>query len=309
MYDVIIMGGGAAGMTAAIYSARKKLNTLVLEYERGGQTALQPEIWNYPGYTELDGRKLLDTFRKQALSFGAEMKSFRVEKISSEKDGNDHDFFSVEDKNGNKLETKALIIATGAKPKMLGVPGEDTFYNKGVTYCATCDAPLFDGKAVAVVGAGNTGLDAALMLTKYASKIYILIRSESVKGDPVTKEKLEKDEKVEFIFNAESKEVKGDKFVSGLVYNDKKNKEEKELAVSGVFISIGSLPNSDFLKGFCDLNQWGQVVINPRTNATSRAGVFAAGDVCDIDERQTIIAAGEGAKAALQCYKWLSSKH
>ncbi len=308
MYDVLIIGGGAAGMTSAIYSARNKLSTLVLEYERGGQTALQPEIWNYPGYTELEGGKLLDIFRKQAIGFGVEVRNFRVEKVSSEKGSGEHDFFTVEDKDGNKIEAKSLIVTTGATPRKLGVPGEEEFYNKGVTYCATCDAPLFGGKSVAVIGSGNTGLDAAFMLTKYATKIYILIRGDVVKGDVITKEKLEKDSKVKFIFNAESKEIKGEKFVSKLIYTDKIAKEDKELAVEGVFVSIGSIPNSEFLRGFCDLSQWGQIIINPRTNATSRAGVFAAGDVSDVGERQTIIAAGEGAKAALQCYKWLTSK-
>ena len=309
MYDVLIIGGGAAGMTAAIYASRKKLSTLVLEHERGGQTALQPEIWNYPGYTGKEGAKLLETFRQQAVDFGAEMKSFRVEKIEKEKGENNHSFFVAKDKDGNKIETKSLVIASGAKPRKLGVSGEEEFDNKGVTYCATCDAPLFGDKPVAVIGAGNSGLDAALQLTKYASKIYILVRSDTVKGDKVTQEKLERDPKIEFVFNAETKEIKGDKFVNGLLYKDKDSGEDKELKVDGVFITIGSIPNTEFLKGFCDLNQWGQILINPRTNATSKAGVFAAGDVTDIEERQTVIAAGEGAKAILQCYKWLKSNH
>ena len=159
-----------------------------------------------------------------------------------------------------------------------------------------------------MVGAGNTGLDAAFQLTKYASKIYVLVRSE-VKGDQVTYEKLKNSDKVEFVFNAETKEIQGDKFVSKLIYEDIKSKEKKELEVDGVFVSIGSIPNSDIAKDLCEINQWGQIVINPRTNATSRPGVFAAGDVTDIAERQTVIAAGEGAKAALQCYKWLKSNH
>ncbi len=308
MYDVLIIGGGASGFTAAIYSARKKLKVIVLEYEQGGQTALQPEIWNYPGYTGLDGAKLMQTMKKQATDFGAETKNFVVEKIYSEKGDDGHEIFVVEDKNGNQIKAKSVIIATGAKPRKLGVPGEEEFYNKGVTYCATCDAPLFGGKKVAVVGAGNTGLDAALQLTKYAEKIYVLVRS-SVKGDPVTYDKLKKDPKVEFIFGVETQEIKGDKFVTSLVYKDKESKQTKELEVSGVFVSIGSIPNSDFLGDFCEKNQYGQIVINPKTNATSRPGVFAAGDVTDIEERQAIIAAGEGAKAALQCYKWLKSNH
>ncbi len=308
IYDVVIIGGGAAGMTSAIYSARKKLNTLVLEYESGGQTALQPEIWNYPGYTELSGTKLMQIFKKQAEDFGAEIRSFFVNSIKSEKADDGRDIFILSDQDKNEIKTRSIIIATGSKPRKLGVPGEEEFYNKGVTYCATCDAPLFKDKTVVVVGAGNTGLDAAFQLTKYASKIYVLVRGE-VKGDQVTYEKLKNSDKVEFIFNAETKEIQGDKFVSKLIYEDIKSKEKKELEVDGVFVSIGSIPNSDIAKDLCEINQWGQIVINPRTNATSRPGVFAAGDVTDIQERQAVIAAGEGAKAALQCYKWLKSNH
>lgn len=305
MIDVIIIGGGAAGLTSAIYASRKKLNTLVLEYERGGQTALQPEIWNYPGYTGVSGNKLMSIMREQAESFGAKIVNFYVSEISTTKDENGEEFFVVKNEKGEEIVGKSVIIATGAKPRKLGIEGEDELYNKGVTYCATCDAPLFGGKDVVVVGAGNTGLDAAMQLTKYANKIYVLVKDE-VTGDPVTYEKLKSEPKVEFIYNANIKKIIGEKFVEKIVYEDESGKDN-ELSVSGVFVSIGTIPNSDFLKGFCELNQWGQVVIDPRTNATSRVGVFAAGDVTDILERQTIIAAGEGAKAALQCYKWLKS--
>jgi len=309
MYDIIIIGGGASGMTAAIYAARKKLNVLVLEHESGGQTALQPEIWNYPGYLDVEGMKLMQNFKKQALDFGAEIKNFKISKISEKEIEENHKVFVVENEAGEKIEGRSVIIASGAKPRKLGVPGEQEFENKGVTYCATCDAPLFGGKDVAVVGAGNTGLDAASQLLKYANKIYILVKGELVKGDQVTYEKLKKEEKVEFIFNTETKEIKGDNFVTSLIYKDTVSEEDKEIEVSGIFVSIGSIPNSDFVKGFCELNQFGQIVIDPKTNATSKAGVFAAGDVTDILERQTVIAAGEGAKASLQCYKWLQSNH
>jgi len=304
--DVLIIGGGAAGFTAAIYAARKKLSTLVLEHERGGQTALQPEIWNYPGFTDKEGLKLMTIMRDQAKSFGAEVKHFVVKKISSEKTDKTHFKFVVENEKGEKIETRSIIVATGAKPRKLGVPGEEKLDNKGVTYCATCDAPLFQEKVTVVVGAGNTGLDAAQQLTKYASKVYVLVKGE-VLGDQVTYEQLKQDPKVEFIYDADTKEIKGENSVSSLVYKDEKTGEEKEMAISGVFVSIGSIPNSEFIKGFCDLNQWGNIIIDPRTNATSKVGVFAAGDVTDVAERQTVIAAGEGAKAALQCYKWLKS--
>ena len=308
MHDVIIVGGGAAAMSAAIYSARKKLSTLVITDEFGGQTSLQPEICNYPGFLEKDGYVLMKNMRKQTDDLGVEIKE-TADGIQEVSFRNDHgkEIFTLKDKNGNIYEGRSVIIASGKKPRKLGVPGEDEFYNKGVTYCATCDAPLFGGKTVAVVGGGNTGLDSALLLSKYADKVYVLESSDKIKGDQVTQDKLKESGLTEFLINAEMKEIKGKKFVNAIVYKDKTSGEERELAVDGVFIAIGMIPNSDFLKGVCDLNQWGEVVISPRTNATSHVGVFAAGDITDVSEKQTVIAAGEGAKAALQCYKWLNS--
>ena len=308
MHDVIIVGGGAAAMSAAIYSARKKLSTLIITDEFGGQTSLQPEICNYPGFLEKDGYVLMKNMRKQTDDLGVEIKETAdgIQEVSF-RDDHGKEIFTLKDKNGNIYEGRSVIIASGKKPRKLGVPGEDEFYNKGVTYCATCDAPLFGGKTVAVVGGGNTGLDSALLLSKYADKVYVLESSDKIKGDQVTQDKLKESGLTEFLINAEMKEIKGKKFVNAIVYKDKTSGEERELAVDGVFIAVGMIPNSDFLKGVCDLNQWGEVVISPRTNATSHVGVFAAGDITDVSEKQTVIAAGEGAKAALQCYKWLNS--
>ena len=308
MHDVIIVGGGAAALSAATYSARKKLSTLVITDEFGGQTSLQPEICNYPGFLEKDGYVLMKNMRKQTDDLGVKMKETAdgIQEVSF-RDDHGKEIFTLKDKNGNIYEGRSVIIASGKKPRKLGVPGEDEFYNKGVTYCATCDAPLFGGKTVAVVGGGNTGLDSALLLSKYADKVYVLENSDKMKGDQVTQDKLKESGLTELLTNAEMKEIKGKKFVSAIVYKDKTSGEERELAVDGVFIAVGMIPNSDFLKGVCDLNQWGEVVISPRTNATSHVGVFAAGDITDVSEKQTVIAAGEGAKAALQCYKWLNS--
>lgn len=308
MYDVLIIGGGTAAMSAAIYAARKKLAVEIVADKFGGQTSLQPEVHNYPGFLDKDGLKLMQNMRNQVKNLGIEIKevSQGIRQISSRQE-NGKEIFVLEDKNGGTYEGKSVIVASGKKPKKIGVSGEEEFFNKGVTYCATCDAPLFGEKVVVVVGGGNSGLDSAMQLTKYAKKVYILVRGDAAKGDQITQDKLKKSEIVEFVMNAEIKEIKGDKFVSSLVYKDKVSGEEKELSTEGVFVNIGMIPNSDFLKGFCELNQWGEVVINPKTNATSHVGVFAAGDVTDILEKQTVIAAGEGAKAALQCYKWLAN--
>ena len=309
MHDVIIVGGGAAAMSAAIYTARKKLSTLIVTNEIGGQTSLQPEICNYPGFLEKDGYVLMRNMRKQVGDLGVDVKEVAdgIQEVSF-RDDHGKEIFTLKDKNGNIYEGRSVIIASGKKPRKLNVPGEEEFNNKGVTYCATCDAPIFSGKAVAVIGGGNSGLDSALLLAKYANKVYVLENSDKMKGDQVTQDKLKESGLAELLINAEMKEIKGKKFVNAIVYKDKTSGEERELAAEGVFVAIGMIPNSDFLKGVCDLNQWGEVVINPRTNATSHVGVFAAGDVTDVPEKQTIIAAGDGAKAALQCYKWLQSQ-
>lgn len=309
MYDVLIIGGGSAAMSAAIYAARKKLSTLIVTDEVGGQTSWQPEINNYPGFLEKDGYLLMQNMKKQVAALGVEIKETAggVQEVSFKED-HGKEIFTLKDKSGNMYEGRSVIVASGKKPRKLGVPGEEEFSNKGVTYCATCDAPLFGGKTVVVVGGGNSGLDAAVLLTKYAKRVYVLESAEKMKGDQVTQDKLQKSGSAEFITNAEIKEIKGDKFAASLTYKDKVSGEERELETEGVFIAIGMIPNSEFLKGVCDLNQWGEVVINPKTNAASHVGVFAAGDVTDVSEKQTIIAAGEGAKAALQCYKWLAGQ-
>src|SRR3989338_8850167 len=283
MHDVLIVGGGAAAMSAAIYTARKKLSTLIVTNEIGGQTSLQPEICNYPGFLEKDGYVLMKNMRKQTDDLGVEIKETAdgIQEVSF-RDDHGKEIFTLKDKNGNIYEGRSVIIASGKKPRKLGVPGEDEFYNKG--------------------------LDSALLLSKYADKVYVLENSDKMKGDQVTQDKLKESGLTELLTNAEMKEIKGKKFVNAIIYKDKTSGEERELAVEGVFVAIGMIPNSNFLKGVCDLNQWGEVVINPRTNATSHVGVFAAGDVTDVPEKQTIIAAGDGAKAALQCYKWLQSQ-
>src|SRR3990172_4377510 len=309
MYDILIIGGGTAAMSAAIYAARKKLSVEIIADKFGGQTSLQPEVHNYPGFLDKDGLVLMQNMRSQVKNLGIDIKEVGegIKSISSRQE-NGKEIFILEDKNGDTYEGKSVIVASGKKPKKLGIPGEEEFNNKGVTYCAPCDAPIFSGKAVAVIGGGNSGLDSALLLAKYANKVYVLESSDKIKGDQVTQDKLKESGLAELLINAEMKEIKGKKFVNAIVYKDKTSGEERELAAEGVFVAIGMIPNSDFLKGVCDLNQWGEVVINPRTNATSHVGVFAAGDVTDVPEKQTIIAAGDGAKAALQCYKWLQSQ-
>lgn len=307
MRDVIIIGGGIASMSAAIYLGRQKLDTLILASEPGGQISQQPEVWNYAGFLERDGAKLIANARKQVEDLGIKIEEgTHIQNIKIEqRDG--QDVFLFHDGNGFNYESKSLIVASGKKPRTLNIPGETEYMNKGVTYCAVCDAPLFGGKDVAVIGGGNTGLDWANLLAKYADKVYVLVRSD-IRGAAITYEKLKSNPKVEFLMDVEPMKITGNSFVDGVVYKNRQTGEEKTLPVQGVFPAIGLVPNTDFCKDLVEIDQWGQVTIDPRTGATSRKGVFAAGDVTDVLEKQAIIAAGQGAMAALSAIKFVEGK-
>lgn len=307
MKDIIIIGGGIASFSAAIYLGRQKLDTLILASEPGGQISQQPEVQNYAGFLERDGAKLIANARKQVEDLGIKIEEgTHIQKIRfEERDG--REIFILEDGNGFQYEAGCVIIASGKKSRMLNISGEQEYMNKGVTYCAVCDAPLFGGKDVAVIGGGNTGLDWAHLLAKYANKVYVLVRSD-IRGAQITYEKLKANPKVEFIFGIDPVKITGNNFVDGIMYKDRKTGEEKILSVQGIFPAIGLVPNTDFCKDLVELNQWGEVVIEPRTNMSSHKGIFAAGDVTDILEKQAIIAAGQGALAALSAIKYIESK-
>jgi len=299
MHDLIIVGGGPAGITAGIYAARKKLNTLLITKEWGGQMTKTNDIQNWPGIKSTTGPELINQMVEHLKEFEIETKEGK-EVIDLEKKGSN---FIVRD-NDEEYETRSVIIATGKIPRALNIPGEEKFKGKGVSFCATCDAPMFKDKNVAVIGGGNVGFENALDLTKYANKIYILEFLAEMKGDAVLKEKLEKSGKVEFIVNAAAKEIKGDKFVQSLVYEDRDTGEDKKLEVQGVFIAIGMVPKAGFAEGLVDFDKSGEIKID-RENKTKTFGIFAAGDVTDVKYEQIVIAAGEGAKAALSVYNYL----
>ena len=302
MYDLIIIGGATAGLSAAVYAARKKLKTLILTEKVGGQSLLTDNIENYPGFKIITGQELIQKMREQAEQAGTEIQEEkRAVEIKKQNNG-----FKIITKNKEEFETKAVIIATGQNLRYLNIPGEKEFSGKGISFCSICDAPLFNKKDVAVVGGGNAGLEAALDLTKYADKIYVLEFNHEIAGDKSTQEKLKETKKVEFITGAAAKEIKGAKFAESLIYEDRKTGREKELKVSGIFVNIGQTPNSDFVKDFLDLNAEKEIIVDPKTNQTSAEGIFAAGDVTNIPFKQCIIAAGEGAKAALSVYNYLN---
>lgn len=309
MYDVIIIGGGPAGSAAAVYIARKQLKTLLLTESFGGQSIVSDDIQNWIGEAHISGFDLAEKMEKHVREFSDFVEVKMPEIATSVKaircnDKNICDFEVITNK-GNIYEGKTVILTAGARRRKLGIPGEQEFNGKGVAYCSTCDAPLFKGKQVAVVGGGNAGLEAVVDLTPYATKIYLLEFGEALKGDPVTQQQVKGEAKVEIILNAQTKQVLGNTFVTGLVYMDRTSNQDKTLDVQGIFVEIGSVPNSDIAKGLVDIDTYGQVIIDSKCATTSHLGVFAAGDITDDPFKQNNISAGDAVKAALSVYHYL----
>ena len=302
MYDTIIVGGGPAAIAAGIYVGRKKMKTLLIADSFGGQSLVSDDIRNWIGVVSISGPALAKALTDHLMAQeGIEIKM--PEKALSTKEIQDG--FEVLTERGDAYQTRTLIIASGGRRRRLGVPGEDKFEGKGVAYCSICDAPLFKGKAVAVVGGGNAGFEAAIDLLPYATKIYILEFGAEPKADAITQAEVKKSPLVTVITNAQTKEVLGDNFVSGLKYIDRITNEEKLLEVGGVFVQIGSQSNSEIVKGLVDVNKYGEIMVDHKFATTSKPGIFAAGDVTDAAFKQNNIAVGDGIKAALSAYNYL----
>ena len=299
MYDLIIIGAGPAGITASVYAARKKMEFLVISRDVGGQAAWSGDIENYTGYQFITGPDLVAKFQEHIDKYGIALQenetAIEVKKVNN--------IISVKTDKGS-YQAKSVIIASGKRSKELGVPGEKEFKNKGLTYCATCDGPLFSGKAVAVIGGGNSALDAALQLIKIAKRVYIINITSALGGDAIMRQKLQESKIVTILDDTQVTAILGDKFVNGIKI--KNEGKEEVLAVQGVFVEIGLIPNSDFIKEI-DRNQIGEIKISCR-NETNLEGIFAAGDVTDVPEKQIIIAAGEGSKAALSAFRYLARR-
>lgn len=301
IYDLIIIGGGPAGITAGIYGVRKALKVLLITKDFIGQVGKTSSIENYPGFSEINGVSLMKNFKDHLKKFSIDIKEGDQVRLLSKKEN----IFNIETVKGERFQGKTVIVASGRNPRPLKVPGEAEFLNKGVSYCSTCDAPVFKGKAVAVVGGGNSGFEAALDLIPYAAKIYILELSSKLLADEIEQEKASHYGKIQIILRAKTLEIKGKNTVESIVYQDLESDEPKELNVQGVFIQVGYLPVADFLKDLVDLNQSGEIMIDPKTCETKTPGLYAAGDVTDVKYKQIIVAAGEGTKAALSAYSFL----
>ena len=297
IYDLIIIGAGPAGITASIYAARKKMDILVITKDVGGQAAWSGDIDNYTGYQFITGPELVDKFQEHMQKFDIKLKE-NEEVIELRRKDN---LILVKTDKG-AYETESVIIASGKRSKELSVPGEKEFKNRGLTYCATCDGPLFAGKDVAVIGAGNSALDAALQLIKIARHIYIINITSALDGDSIMRQKVESTQNITVLNNTQVTAVVGEKMVSGIKIEEKE--KEKLLPVQGVFVEIGLMPNSEFAKDI-QKNERQEIKVNSQ-NATNIPGVFAAGDVTDVPEKQIIVAAGEGAKACLSAFRYLA---
>lgn len=302
IFDLIIIGGGPAGISAGIYSGRQGLKTLLLTEGFGGQMAKKAvEIENYPGFPKISGLDLIKKFEEHLRNFkNIEIKTEAIVKL--DKSG---DIFLIKTVSGD-YAAKAVIIASGAEPRMLNVSGEKEFIGKGVSYCPICDGPLFRNKEVAVIGGGNAGCESAVFLFNYVKKLYVLEFSAQLGAEKVNQEAILKSGKAEIITNAKLREIRGDKFVNEIIYEDLTSGETKTLPVNGVFVEIGYKPATGFIQNrLADFTEKGEIAIDFDTCATKTAGLFAAGDVTGGKCKQIVVAAGEGAKAALAVNKFL----
>lgn len=306
MYDLIIIGGGPAGIAGGVYASRKQLNTLFVTKDWGGQSIVSPDIQNWIGTPSISGDQLAKDLESHLRTYAdgfVEIKDkVLVQTIEKSDDG-----FVVTLSNGDSATAKAVLIATGSKRRPLEVPGADTFEHKGLTYCASCDGPLFAGQDVAVIGGGNAGFETAAQLLAYAKSVTLLQRSDRFKADPVTVEKVLSHENMTGILNAGIKEVTGDKFVSGITYTDPEGNDHT-LPVAGIFVEVGMIPNTDFAKSIVELDEYNRVKIDPWTQQTTTPGIWAAGDCTNIKYHQNNISAGDAVRALEDIYVHLRAK-
>lgn len=297
MYDIIIIGAGPAGITASVYAARKKMKVMVITKDIGGQAAWSGDIENYTGYQFITGPDLAEKFEEHLRHYDVTVRENEAVSALIKKD----ETIKVKTEKGI-YESKTAVITSGKRSRELNAPGEKEYKNRGLTYCATCDGPLFSGKDVAIIGGGNSALDAALSMINIANHVYIVNVNPKLEGDLIMREKVANNAKVTVMNNASVSEIKGEKMVRAIKL--KTNGAEKEIPVQGVFVEIGLTPNSEFA-GDIEKNEYGEIKVNCR-NETNIPGIFAAGDVTDVLEKQIIIAAGEGSKAALSAFRYLS---
>ena len=299
MYEIIIVGGGPAGMAASVYAARKRLNTLLITGDIGGQVNWTSGVENYLGYQFIEGADLIGKFQQQVNQFPIDQKiGVKVTEIKKIDGG-----FEVISESGEKFQGKTVLLASGKRPRLLNVEGEKELTGRGVTYCATCDGPVFAGQKVAVIGGGNSAIEAALDMVKVAEHVD-MVSVTPLTGDPIMIEKLADAKNLTIYTNYQTEKILGQGLTEGIIIKEIKTGDTKQLDDTGIFVEIGLEPNSDMVKDLLKLNEYGEVPINIACE-TEIPGFFAAGDVTIVPEKQIVIAAGEGAKAALQAHRYL----
>lgn len=307
LYDLIIIGGGPAGSAASVYAARKRLRTLFITNEWGGQSVVSEQIYNWIGSPSISGNNLALNFKKHVLANAGDSLEVKdgqkVKAVAKEDEG-----FSVKTEAGEEFLTKTVLIATGSGRRKLPAKNADKLEHRGLTYCASCDGPLFADMDVAVIGGGNAAFESAAQLLAYCKSVTLINRSEDFRADEITVEKVLKNPKMSVIKNADIVEVLGDKLVSGLIYKDKTSGEEKELKVSGIFVEIGQIPNTDFVKDLVPLDNIGRIKIDAWSQKTEIPGIWAAGDCTNVLYHQNNIAAGDAVRALEDIYLTIHTK-
>lgn len=298
-FDLIIIGGGPAGTAASVYAARKQLKTLLILKEWGGQSIVSDDIQNWIGTPHIHGAKLAESFKSHVMEYKSDILSIAEGEMVTSISGTEGNFTVVTDKN--TYSSKTVLIATGSSRKKLTIPGADEYENKGITYCASCDGPLFGGMNVAVVGGGNAGFESAAQLLAYCPSVTLLSRSEP-RADAITVEKLKANPNFHLVTNTVPKEIKGSKFVESIIYTKTDTNEDVTLPVSAVFVEIGPIPATSFVEGVVDMTELKTIKVDPRTQKTSLPGIWAAGDCTDVLYHQNNIAAGDAVRALEDIY-------
>jgi len=301
--DVAIIGGGPSGLTAGLYLCRAKIDAVLLDEQlTGGEAIYSPLIENYPGFPEgVSGADLMEKIKAQADRFGLEVKTF-AKAMNLSVDG---PVKAVKLENG-EVAARAIIVASGRSPRKMGIPGEEEFSGRGISYCATCDAPLFKERVVMVVGGGDAAVEEALHLARFASKVFLVHRRDELRASSYLQERILSEPKMEFIWNSELAEIKGEKMVNSAVVINNLTRQRTEVPVSGIFFYVGNVPNTGFLKDAVELNDNGYIVTDDRLES-SVPGIFAAGDVRANYFKQVVLAAAEGALAALSAQRYLET--
>lgn len=303
-YDLLIIGGGPASIAGGVYAARKQLSTLIVTKEFGGQSIVSPEIHNWIGTPSISGSDLAKSLKNHLDQYVGTNLSIEEGSLVTKIEG-EYGAFTVTTQTGKTFECRSILIAVGANRRRLTVPGADTYDQKGLTYCATCDGPLFSGMDVAVIGGGNAGFESAAQLLAYVNSVTLLDTGESFRADAITVEKVLKQKNMTALTNAETLEILGDKMVTGLRYKDTKTNEEHVLPVTGIFVEIGIKPNTQMVEGLIALDDSKHIKIDHRTQQTSVKGIWAAGDCTDGLYAQNNIAVGDAVKALEDIYRHL----